>query len=120
MSRALIASFLVVSLILGMFMFVPDNSAEYDEEYYNKYNQAKLENKVLRYIGSWNGEIIKVGLRAVSRENFFYFQKGRENYIVIKSERYNSVPIIIRGHGAGVVVTAAGVYSDINACRSGG
>ena len=34
MSRALIASFLVASLILGMFMFVPDNSAEYDEEYY--------------------------------------------------------------------------------------
>ncbi len=92
----------------------------YDEEYYNKYHQAKLENKVLRYIGSWNGEIIKVGLRAVSRENFFYFQKGRENYIVIKSERYNSVPIIIRGHGAGVVVTAAGIYSDINACRSVG
>ena len=34
MLRALFGLFLVASLILGMFMFVPDNSAEYDEEYY--------------------------------------------------------------------------------------
>ena len=34
MSRALIALLLVVSLVSGVFFFTPNNSAEYDEEFY--------------------------------------------------------------------------------------
>ena len=34
MSRAFTALFLVVSLVSGVFFFVPSNSAEYDEDFY--------------------------------------------------------------------------------------
>ena len=36
MSRTLTTLFLVASLISGVLFFIPDNSAEYDEEFYEE------------------------------------------------------------------------------------
>ena len=88
----------------------------YDNLYKMEYQKAKLENKVLRYIASWDTKNVDIGLRSISVDNPFYFQKGRENFIIIKTNRYNKNPIIIKGHGAGASVTAAGVFYDIKSC----
>ena len=89
---------------------------KFDHKYLTKLKNAKKNKKVLRYIGSWNGKTAKVELKAVGPENPFYSQNGRENFILIKTKRYNDVPLIIKGHGAGAEVTAAGVLRDIQLC----
>ena len=55
-------------------------------------------------------------LKAVNKDNQFYYQNGRENFIIITTARYNESPLVIRGHGAGAEVTAAGVLGDILKC----
>ena len=73
-----------------------------------------MKNEVLRYIGSWNGKKAAVKLISVPISNPFYEIKEKENILVIKSENYKEVPIIIRGPGAGIKVTSAGVFNDLN------
>ena len=90
---------------------------DFDEEFFTKLENAKKKKKVLRYIGSWSKKSAKVGLQEVGSENPFYHQKGRENFILFKTRRYNDIPLIIKGHGAGADVTAAGVLRDIQLCQ---
>ena len=70
----------------------------------------------MRYLAEWDGERASVGLKAVNKESQFYYQVGRENFISFKTERYNKTPLVIKGHGAGAEVTAAGVLGDILKC----
>jgi len=93
-----------------------DRLAKYDENFQKQLEKATAGQKVLRYIGSWDGQKAKVGLEMVSNDNPFYSQNGRENFIVFKSKRYNDTPLVIKGHGAGATVTAAGVLHDILQC----
>ena len=91
--------------------------SEYDDDFLLQYNKAKKEDRVLRYIASWNGSHAKVSLRSVGRNSPFYYQNGRENFIIITTNRYKDSPLIIKGHGAGAEVTAAGVMGDILKCQ---
>ena len=93
-----------------------DELGKYDDEILKVYNNAANNGQVLRYIADWDGKKAKVGLKAVNKENQFYHQSGRENFISITTERYNKSPLVIRGHGAGAEVTAAGVLGDILKC----
>jgi aspartokinase/homoserine dehydrogenase 1 len=89
---------------------------DFDQFFIEKLENANAKQKVLRYIGKWDGQKVKVGLEAVSIDNPFYNQKGSENFIVFRSKRYNDVPLVIKGLGAGASVTAAGVLQDIQLC----
>ena len=42
-----------------------------------------------------------------------YSVKGGENAFVFYTERYQPIPLTVRGYGAGAGVTAAGVFGDI-------
>jgi len=91
--------------------------ALYDDLFLNTYMSAKTDNKVLRYIATWGGQKALVGLKAVGEDNPFYYQNGRENFIVFTTKRYKDSPMVIKGHGAGAEVTAAGVLGDILKCQ---
>ena len=88
----------------------------YDDDFLKLYNDALNNGQVLRYLAEWDGERASVGLKAVNKESQFYYQVGRENFISFKTERYNKTPLVIKGHGAGAEVTAAGVLGDILKC----
>ncbi|MBC8345690.1 MAG: bifunctional aspartate kinase/homoserine dehydrogenase I [Candidatus Marinimicrobia bacterium] len=90
--------------------------SEYDNQFLTRYELAKKENKVLRFVGSWDGNKAVVGLNSVGIDNPFYNQNGRENFIVFTTKRYHDTPLVIKGHGAGAEVTAAGVLGDILKC----
>jgi len=94
-----------------------DQLSQYDDQFLNTYTKANNENKVLRYIATWDGQNAKVALKAVESENPFYQQNGRENFIVFTTKRYKDTPMIIKGHGAGAEVTASGVLGDILKCQ---
>ncbi len=91
--------------------------SNYNSTFLDRYESAKKEGKVLRYIATWNGKKAVVGLKAVGSDNPFFHQNGRENFIVFTTRRYNDAPMVIKGHGAGAEVTAAGVLGDILKCK---
>ena len=82
--------------------------------------QAKLEGKVLRYVGAVtvddeNDSVeAQVALRAFPRDHPYAGLSGADNVFSIVTERYpESSPLVIRGPGAGAAVTAAGVFGDL-------
>jgi aspartokinase/homoserine dehydrogenase 1 len=91
--------------------------SNYNSTFLDRYESAKKEGKVLRYIATWNGKKAVVGLKEVGSDNPFFHQNGRENFIVFTTRRYNDAPMVVKGHGAGTEVTAAGVLGDILKCK---
>lgn len=81
--------------------------------YKEKITKAKKENKVLRFLGEINDQGSSVGLQEVDRLSDFGRLKGPENLITIRTKRYFQNPLVIKGPGAGVEVTAAGVFGDL-------
>ena len=90
--------------------------SKFDSFYHNRFIDAETSQKVLRYIGSWDGKEAKVGLEAVNQKSPFYYQKESENIIILKTKLYNEEPLVIKGYGAGAKVTATGILQDIQAC----
>ena len=54
-----------------------------------------------------------VGLKEVGQTDPSYNLDDSNNIIMIYSKRYNPLPLVIKGYGAGAAVTAAGVFADI-------
>lgn len=67
----------------------------------------------LRFISSLKNGECNVGLTEVGPDHPFFSMSGTDNIICFRTERYNSCPLVIKGPGAGVEVTAAGVFADI-------
>jgi aspartokinase/homoserine dehydrogenase 1 len=70
-------------------------------------------NKVLRFVGEIRDGKARVGLLAVDADHPLYPIRNGENALVFYTHRYDPVPLVIRGYGAGADVTAGGVFADI-------
>ncbi len=86
---------------------------EVDSYYAEKIKQAVEQHKVLRYVGSIEAGKCRVSVEAVDDSDPLFKVKEGENALAFYSRYYNPIPLVLRGYGAGVEVTAAGVYSDI-------
>ena len=84
-----------------------------DSYFAQKIAALKKHNKVLRMGASIQDGKCRVGMLEVSSDDPLYGVKGGENAFVFTTERYNPIPLTIRGYGAGAAVTAAGVFGDI-------
>jgi homoserine dehydrogenase len=84
-----------------------------DAEYAGRVGEARSAGKVLRYVAQVGPEGGTVGLVAVDRDGSLGALRGPANYIVLRTKRYNEVPLVLSGPGAGPEVTAAGVLGDI-------
>lgn len=84
-----------------------------DQKYQQRTQQAARENKVLRYIATINKKECTVKLEEVGRDSDFGMLKGPDNMIVLKTKRYYNNPMVFKGPGAGIEVTAAGLFGDI-------
>jgi homoserine dehydrogenase len=90
-----------------------ENTHTLDSEYALRVQKAKDEGKVLRYVAQVSSEGGDVGLVPVDREGPLGVLRGPANHIALHTRRYNAVPLVISGPGAGKEVTAAGVLGDI-------
>ena len=88
---------------------IPEMDADFEE----KRRKLEAEGKKLRFVAEMDCGKCSVGLQEVNHNHPFYELEGSNNIIMIKTERYNEYPMIIKGYGAGAEVTAAGVFSDI-------
>ena len=75
--------------------------------------KMKKENHKLAYIAHISAKGIEIQLKSVDSSNPFYSLNGTDNMVVFKTQRYNNNPLVIKGPGAGVEVTAAGVLADL-------
>ncbi|MBI2588788.1 homoserine dehydrogenase [Candidatus Saccharibacteria bacterium] len=84
-----------------------------DTPYQAKMKAAQKSGKVLRFVASIDKGGCRVGLEAVPKISEIGSLQGPDNIIVFKTRRYLKNPLVIKGPGAGVEVTAGGVFSDV-------
>lgn len=84
-----------------------------DAAFEKRRGEAADQGRALRYIARIESGKASVALEAVGPEHPFYALSGNANVISFTTARYNAVPLVVRGPGAGAEVTAAGVFADI-------
>ncbi|MFT5813083.1 MAG: aspartokinase/homoserine dehydrogenase 1 [Psychroserpens sp.] len=89
------------------------NLPKLDKEFAERISVAKVEGKVLRYIGNIVNGKCQVAIEAVGVDHPLYSIKDGENALAIHSCYYQPLPFVLRGYGAGAAVTAAGVFGDV-------
>jgi aspartokinase/homoserine dehydrogenase 1 len=98
------------SLPLARFL---ERLGERDAEWAERLSHARAHGKALRYIASVTRRRIRVGLVEVGPESPFAGLRGTDNQVAFTTVRYRTNPRVIQGPGAGLAVTAAGIYNDI-------
>lgn len=86
---------------------------ELDEEFEDKRKELVQQNKKWRFFASLNEGRARVELITVDPSHPTYDLEGSNNIILLTTERYRELPMVIKGYGAGADVTAAGVFADI-------
>ena len=78
-----------------------------------RFRMVARRKHTLRYLMTVTPEDVRVGIEEVPVDRAFGARKGPENMFVIRTRRYNALPLVIRGPGAGAEVTAAGMFADV-------
>lgn len=86
---------------------------EYDQQYGEGLKKAMARGNTYRYIAEITPHGVDVAIKEVPLDSPLGAVKGPVNSIMIQTGRYNEYPLVIQGPGAGVDVTAAGLYSDL-------
>ena len=89
--------------------------------YFNiRIKEATKEDSVLRYVARIEKGVVSVGVENIKLDSPLGSLKGTDNQIAITSRRYEPIPSVVTGPGAGAEVTAAGVLNDIVAITMSG
>jgi aspartokinase/homoserine dehydrogenase 1 len=106
-------------------MFLPENCFEGDlNEFYRKVEELDGEfekkrialvkkKKKWRFFATLDNGKAKVELLEVGQDHPSYYLEGSNNIVLLTTERYKELPMVIKGYGAGADVTAAGVFADL-------
>ena len=86
---------------------------EYGKEFRERMEKARAAGKRLRYMASFDKGSANIGLVEVESGDPAYNLDDSNNIIMLYTKRYNPLPLVIKGYGAGAAVTAAGVFADI-------
>ncbi|GHU64763.1 bifunctional aspartate kinase/homoserine dehydrogenase I [Spirochaetia bacterium] len=86
---------------------------KFDRNFEERRAEAAAEGKSLRYVAIIEEGAAKLSLRSEAPGSPFLSLVDSDNIVVITSDRYSSLPMAIKGPGAGAQVTAGGVFADI-------
>ena len=86
---------------------------EYDDRFEEKRKELTKENKKWRFFATLEQGKAKVELLTIGEDHPSYNLEGSNNIILLTTDRYNELPMVIKGYGAGAEVTAAGVFADL-------
>ncbi|MFA5971001.1 MAG: bifunctional aspartate kinase/homoserine dehydrogenase I [Lentimicrobiaceae bacterium] len=86
---------------------------KYDKPFHERYESAKANGKKLRYVAVIENGKARVSVMEVDETHAFYSLRGTENCISLTTKYYEQYPLVVKGPGAGVNVTSAGVLADI-------
>ena len=87
---------------------------EKSDAYFEKRRSEAAETgKALRYVAVIEEGAAKLSLREEPLDSPFLSLTDADNIVVITSDRYSVLPMVIKGPGAGAQVTAGGIFADI-------
>jgi aspartokinase/homoserine dehydrogenase 1 len=86
---------------------------KYDAEFENKRKELAKQNKKWRFFATLEQGKARVELLTIGSEHPSFNLEGSNNIILFTTNRYNELPMVIKGYGAGAEVTAAGVFADL-------
>jgi aspartokinase/homoserine dehydrogenase 1 len=86
---------------------------KYDDEFEQQRKLLAAQNKKWRFFASMDRGKASVELITVDPAHPTYDLEGSNNIVLLTTERYRELPMVIKGYGAGADVTAAGVFADI-------
>ncbi|GHF02278.1 bifunctional aspartate kinase/homoserine dehydrogenase II [Thalassotalea profundi] len=88
-----------------------------DDYFLVQLQQAKQQQKCIRYIARFSVEEEKINasisLEQLAQDDAFANLSACDNIFQVKSQWYDTNPLIVRGPGAGRDVTAGGLHSDL-------
>jgi bifunctional aspartokinase / homoserine dehydrogenase 1 len=90
-----------------------DKVRQYDDEFEKQRKTLVKQNKKWRFFASMDQGKARVELISVDSGHPTFDLEGSNNIVLLTTERYRELPMVIKGYGAGADVTAAGVFSDI-------
>jgi aspartokinase/homoserine dehydrogenase 1 len=86
---------------------------ELDGWYAGRVRELEERGEALRFVGTIDGGICRVGVRAVGSDHPLRVIRGGENAFSFLTDHYDPRPLVVQGYGAGPQVTAGGVLADI-------
>ncbi len=84
-----------------------------DQEFEEKRRKMEEAGLKWRYLARLENGRGTMGLEEVDDSHPVYPLEASNNIILITTDRYKELPLIIKGYGAGAEVTAAGVFADV-------
>ena len=114
--RDVLRKLLIISRLAGIPLEESDvrlTPVPSEEEVKRLYDEAKAENKKLKYVATIDADgRAEIGIKAIGPDNALYGLKGTDNAALITTDDYPS-PMVIQGAGAGARQTAGGILNDI-------
>lgn len=86
---------------------------EYDDEFESKRKALVKQNKKWRFFATLENGKARVELLTIGADHPSFNLEGSNNIILLTTNRYHELPMVIKGYGAGAEVTAAGVFADL-------
>jgi aspartokinase/homoserine dehydrogenase 1 len=86
---------------------------EYDADFERKRKELAKRNLKWRFFATLENGKAKVELLTIGADHPSFNLEGSNNIILLTTDRYNELPMVIKGYGAGADVTAAGVFADL-------
>ena len=86
---------------------------EIDADFERKRKELAKKNLKWRFFATIENGKAKVELLTIGADHPSYNLEGSNNIILLTTDRYNELPMVIKGYGAGAEVTAAGVFADL-------
>ncbi len=90
-----------------------DKVKDLDAEFEEKRKVMAEKGLKWRYLATLDEGKGKMGLVEVDVSHPAYPLEASNNIILITTDRYLELPLIVKGYGAGAEVTAAGVFADV-------
>ncbi len=90
-----------------------DAIEDLDATYAQQSEEAKSRGNTLRFVATITKSSCTVGLQEVALTSDIGSLRGPDNIVVFTTKRYANNPLIVKGPGAGLAVTAGGVFADI-------
>jgi aspartokinase/homoserine dehydrogenase 1 len=86
---------------------------QFDVGFETRRKELEKEGKRWRFVARLENGEASVQLIEVDSKHPAYVLEGSNNIIILTTERYKELPMVIKGYGAGAEVTAAGIFADI-------
>ena len=108
-----VKSFLPESCFKGSIEDFFEEVRKFDDQFEQLRKKLSEDKKKWRFFASLDNGIAKVELVTVDQSHPSYDLAGSNNIVLITTDRYRELPMVIKGYGAGAEVTAAGVFADL-------